>query len=77
MSSPMTLPPISLSEMSPRTQAFLLAVANGCDCSPGDAIVKVLDVAADIALHGEPVQAAVASTAVAAAGLTFNVGGMP
>jgi hypothetical protein len=70
MSYPMTLPPISLPEMSSKTQAFLLAVANGCGCSPGAAIVRVLDVAAELA-PVEPVQAAVASTAAAAA----HVGG--
>lgn len=70
----MKLAPILIADLKPRTQAFLLAVSNALGVAPGPAVVHVLDVSADIALHGEPVQAAVASTMVAA-GSTFTVGG--
>ena len=42
----LTLPPISLSELSERTKDFLLALCNQDNIAPAEAMKKTLDLAA-------------------------------
>lgn len=42
----MTLPPVALSDLSERTKDFLLALCNRDNCSPEQAMKKVLDASA-------------------------------